>query len=163
MIDTFIKLSKIDLSIFKVLNEFVDKEISAWCFIEINKSFSYSKRSEIEPYFDIITRIYNWDLYWVNFKYWFWEKNEYWKYKNWWHRDNIVWHYPDITTIMKYLKKTQVCIYPDWNFYCLVNKKIVYKRNLDKKLIDWTEKEKEKLLFFIESISWKTEPDELKM
>jgi hypothetical protein len=29
MIDTFIKLSKIDLSIFKVLNEFVDKEISA--------------------------------------------------------------------------------------------------------------------------------------
>lgn len=99
--------------IIDLIEPYMDKTLNEWCIIEIKKSYEYWKWKDIDPIYTTITHL-SWDgLYAWIYRYWTWERDVNWKFRNWHHWDAIIWHY-DITAVLKYIENKWCSITFNW-------------------------------------------------
>lgn len=158
-------LNKLDLKLFEILDEEVDKEVTNWCFLKIQRSNSLGEPLSKIPdivkvfYLDIYNTIFCKNK--IN-----WELNE--RTNTCWQiRSNfitkIIWHYPTHADVLRHIVKK-------WNgrywyeddelifFIYIIDKwgqwkdKRFFKLDITKPIEQYTDKQKEELIEFLELI-----------
>jgi len=137
-------LTKNDLKLFEILDEYIDKSLTFGCCIEADWEYwLYTSQSRTLFWLQSI----GWDMYADK------------------HKDNCnkLWHYPTLSTVLMYLMFNDFWI-EEWNYKHTMtpNHLFVYNKNninaewclldLTKELKDRTEQQKEELISFLLSI-----------
>jgi hypothetical protein len=172
-------LTKNDIKLFNILDEYISKELTEWCIIKKD----WVIREVIQVYYSLISKeiwchLQLWidweaiwdivnipkkDLYWpkwVHDLYFNWK----WDYKpftDYWSKKiyRIVWHYPTLSTVLRYCIKNKCYIVENTDD----NEKVIntsirigtnkgYVFDITKEIKDWSEEQKWELIKFLLSI-----------
>lgn len=138
-------LTKNDLKLFEILDEFVDNSLRFWCIVFHKADMWYCNDSY---------RIYPWDN---NFKHNTAETRGV---------SEIIWHYPTLSTVLRYCETKNILV-KNWDEIWTIKlfdwldemQNTLFTFHLTKELKDWSEEQKEELYNYLKSKWIETCPD----
>jgi hypothetical protein len=162
-------LTKNDIRLFELLDEYIDKSLDFWCIVKFriewlsqDKKYIRTKSKNIS-YMTSKTYV---SIWWshcrefdkdIDYRHELENQQDFWA-SNLYVLDSIIWHYPTLSTVLRYIKNSiynfhimvwQQSILIDTDFWDI---KKTYKIDITKELKDYTEEQKWELIEFLDSI-----------